>query len=687
MAEQTAKKKRRHLFSLASRQVGSYAMIQPHRAIAQTAAARKVGDARKDSEAREANRRLDREWQTQAYDYVEQIGELGYAQNLRANAVAACDFRIVKTTVADDGTTVDEASTDPRAQRVMDALVGPQGGRRELYRRGALHVSVGGDSYLLGTEVTEQTDADARPSVVRAQRPGQSLGIVWEFLSTEELQIDTSGRVTRKTDGTAPQTVPDDCYIARCWRSDARFSGRPDSEMRRVLAVCREIITYSKMIEAATQSRIPQGLLFVPDDMSFRPEGSEDSDDDESPDEFLDELFEHLVTPVTQDGSAATLVPLVLRGPASSGKEIKLIELAKPLDKWVAELREAAILRLAKGLDIPPEIISGKSSLSHWTAANLDRDFVVKHVIPVGNLLADFLTTAYLRPMLQTFEGMDATEASLFSLEFDPTEIMVREGEAEAARALHKDLALSDATLLRSNGFDEGDAPDDEELQRRVLLDLARTSPPADAVLYLGMIPGFEGIAGRLRDALPAAPTAPGAPAAAVPEAPAAEPIVPASGTPEPAQEPPAADGGKLPYGIVDRLAVAADSAVDRAIEKATSRVLPRIPGGRDRAKRVGRGQALTVFTVADLDQAGITVDSLLEDAWEPFAAKARVWLTDFLGDARAVEAVIGELTSALHEHTAREFHRPPVRYENGLRIPDKLVTDALGVALEPAAA
>lgn len=646
------------LFRRDNRRVADFAMIQPQRAIAKSSAPQRVGD-KPDQPSR-----VDRTWQSYAYDYVEQIGALGYVQHLRANAVAACELRPAELVPGEGGGTTAMPTSDPRVRRVLDAFVGPRGGQAELKRRAALHFGTAGETYLVGTP---------------ADTDGINLGILWEFLSTEELRIDAGGRVARKADGTTTRDLGEDCYVARGWRSDARFSDRADSEMRRVLNDCAEIVALSRMIQGGVRSRLPHGLLFVPDEMTFS-RGDDETGDLDDDDGFIEELFKHLTEPVEDPGAAATLVPLVLRGKGEHADKLKLVELTKPLDDWMRVLRSDALARLIRGLDISPEIVEGKANLSGLgggnVAGSIDNDFVFKHVVPIGELLADFLTYAYLRPMLEEFEGMSPEESARYVLEFDPSGIISNDDEAGSARALHDRDVISDVALVRANGFDEGDMPDDDELRRRIIMRLLFRAPQY-APQLLPHLPGFENLVLETPPDLDLGD--PARPRDVVDTLPGDGPLD---------DPPPAPTPGEAPAAIVERLATFADAALERAYERATTRLVSKAakdPSLRDRlANR--RGEALALVSPGELAALGLSARSLLEGAWDRFDLRARAWIRAWIDpyggpdvDERAAHAAAA-MVERLDAFATVNLHRALPLQPNGLRVPVDLIENALSL-------
>lgn len=646
---------RRRLFGREARQVGSFAMIQPSRAKVTSAALKKIADGGMKQQP------LASRWAADAYDYADQIGEVGFVMNLSANMGAQCNLQAQEWDLEAKEWIITE---DERCLRVLAAFQGPQGGQSELKRRAFLHLAIAGESFLVGSPTNEN---------------GVDTGILWEFLSSQELVVKRGERPERRRAGGAGEPLGDDHYIARMWRSHPQYSDLADSAMRRVLGICGEILTLTQMVDAVAKSRLNAGLLYVPDEITFAVPDDESGElpENDGIDSFIQELMEHLSAPVKDRTSAASLVPLVVRGPAALKDSVGLIDVARNLDTWAQELRKEALGRLGAGLDIDPAIVEGKASLNHWTAYNVDADFITKHVRPQGELFADFVTFAYLRPMLEEFEGLSEDESRRFRISFDPSPIVARTDEASSARVLHDMEVISNGSLLRANGFDSTDEPDEEEIKLRRAWRLLQSNPAAlgpvlGELCGLGDVDwskaGGSGGQGGEAGGGPGDLTPPDA----------------TSGQAEPPQPNFAA--------LVDRVAVAADAAVERAMERAGAKLVTKARRDitmRDRVAAVDKGRALALVRPSELEAMGLTAADLLDGAWDSLSLKVRGWLRPYLelrgrsplvADDQAALAA-SELCRRLDEYVVEHLHRTLPVGPTGLRVPDHIVMEALAGA------
>lgn len=689
----------------------SFAMQPPSRSYkVSTAALRQIGE--EPVNRRRRRRQLsqsDREWQSECFDYAEKVGELGALLEMQSNTLSLCGFPVRRwdadaaAWVAndpefDEGSEGDQAKLkadsqyDPRPGNVMRAFVGPDGGFEEQIRRAGYHLFCTGETTLLGSD--NATD-----------------GILWEFLSVEELRLNSEGVYTRHASHlSGEEKLSEDDYTARLHLSSYRYSALATSQVKRVLPILQEIVTLTMMVDAVAKSRVSANLLFIPDELTFAPdpepqEGDLDeggdpntppgdlNDDAVDEDSLIDDLFEHMTAPLTDPGSAARIVPIIIRGKAEFGKEIRVISLARELDMWAQELRMEALGRLAQGLDAPPEAMSGKGTANHWTAANIDSEFIIKHIQPMGRRIAAFLTTSYLRPMLMLFENMTAEQADQFMVEFDPSPVIARADEAKSAR----DLAewLSDEALLSANGFTKADLASSETVRQRRLWTLIKDQPGTYARL-LPLLKGFEDVDPELIG--PAQPPAP---------APGEEPQDGSEVTRD-------ADGDNIGQGdeivdetsgtetpdkpegmalLIERLVTAADADLRRARERAANKVVSSFqskPEVRTRLAQLPKNRVLCSLTTDERQSfTGRRQSALLANAWDEFETNAAYWIAEFLAERadatvaqREAMAAAATMRARLEEYGTRTLFDPITRNGNGLHVPTNLIADIIEQAV-----
>lgn len=650
------------------------------------------------------------EWQADAFVYNRLVAEVGYLHDTTAKLVAACDLPVLED-VEDPRTALvtSKPAEDPRVNRVMRALIGPVGGRKELMRRAAFHYQVAGESILAAIPLKDDL--------------GQMQGYSWEFLSPREIKTETKmvqgqqvTTVFRQSGSDDDNFLPIDASLARWWRSDPEYSARADSPMRRVLPICRELVILSEVVDAIAKSRLNAGILKVPDELGY---GADDESQEEGSEldgmnKLIQDLIEHMTAPVEDRSSAASLVPLIVSGPAEFLEKLDMLWLSRDFDKTYQDLRKELLIRIAQGLDAPPELLQGKASLNHWSAYSVDNEFVDRHVAPLGEALAEFLTVSYLRRMLVLHEGMTPEEASRYRIVFDPRPLAQRDDEAELAAGGWDRVILSDRAWLSSNGFTEADMPDDDERKRRLLEKLVLSAPGIYGPAILPVLyPELQGVVDSAIEADQAQRQRNQAEGPATPQAgdpiDAPQPVDgggPANGIPDggpPTERPdgsaPAQQSISAEDALAERLATAAHAALLRAMEKEASKILSRMNGKnpelRTRLSDVRKSDVLAQMSNDDLSAIGVEANGLFNDAWDSFSQEAEVWMQDWATSTGAAPFLAREVSKAAVKNMCQALdflarsgvgQAIPVS-SNGLRIPDSLVRRSIHRAMEDIAA
>lgn len=170
-------------------------------------------------------------------------------------------------------------------------------------------------------------------------------------------------------------------------------------------------------------------------------------------------------------------------------------------------------------------------------------DTINSHVAPKLALICDALTTQYLWPVLAELGVEDPHQYVVW---YDVGHLITRPNLSQDAMALHERKAISDEALRRATGFDEDDAPAEEDPVVSIVMAMVQSNP--------GMLrsPALPQMIQALRDivagdfaALAEQSEAPG-PDVTPPQQPAA---APPAAQPEAAAEPPSEGAPRLPMG------------------------------------------------------------------------------------------------------------------------------------------
>lgn len=403
-------------------------------------------------------RRLLQPWQTRALSYYDMVGEIKYAANYVGHAMSL--LTLIPAQIQDDGEV-----TPTTNQAVVDALGriqdpgGGKGQRNGLQQQYGKLMFLTGETYLLVSN---------DPFTGLEQ---------WEVLSTDELRV-MDGVIMRyrapslmiqdyhevKDDEFFP--IDDDSAVAyRLWRRSPRWSALADSSMAGVLLLVEELILLTAVVRARARSRqAGNGILWIDDRLSqtpLEPLGDEDPLNDI----FMQDLTEAMVASIEDEGSAAAVVPLIMRVPVPDNMSLKDMvyhqQLVDPVQLYPETgLREECIRRIAIGLDLPAEILTGMGDLTHWNAWQVDESTWKAHLQPMAEQLCSDLTQAYLRPFLR---DSGVKDWQTYCIDYDASAIINHPDRGAAADSAYDRGTLSDDTYRKAKGFDDNDAPSQQE--------------------------------------------------------------------------------------------------------------------------------------------------------------------------------------------------------------------------------
>lgn len=424
-----------------------------------------------------------REWQDEAWAYFDDVPEIKYSTWFMGNVMGKCRlFPAVIDPADPDAPPI--PATDPdaglgiavaqRAQAEIDRLRGPLGGRPEILRSSNMNLEIAGELFIIGFGPREVVIKDP----VSEEPIGTELiAEEWGVFSTSQV-VEKDGRYTvkmRPDDKDSDRALDPliDSDPIRIYQRHPRFSLEADCAMRGVLSACEALVLLDNSIKAEAKSRMSGGYLLIPNELSNGPDvETEPEDGEEAPvDAFLQEIYDGAVDPVEDPSSAAAVAPTFVRGPAEALKEFRHLTIARVGDATILPKIAALIERIARGLNLPVEIIMGHQQTTFSNAAQVKQDTFDDHFQPRCALICDALTVGFLRPNLIA-AGMDPAIAERLVVWFDPSGMIKEVNPVDSAdEGIALDL-LSDEAWRRAKGWSEDDAPDPVERLVRAVLHL-----------------------------------------------------------------------------------------------------------------------------------------------------------------------------------------------------------------------
>src|SRR6478752_2401208 len=378
------------------------------------------------------------EWQAAAWSAYEAVGEVHYGFGFVASVMSR--IRLFPAVVVgpneapvETGRATGEEEAggsliDPKLAADAEAVFNELGDKPGLVRSFTLNTLVAGEVLLCQLPTGEPA------------KPGEEPTKKWSFRSTDEVQVRVGGAVLTPMRGQAAQVnLPPDTYIARVWKQHPRWSAQPDSSMLAVADTIEELLMLQRLVRSATRSRLNAGLLFIPDGISvanatITPDPVTDEPDDpwtgEAPGavadpggQFLEQLMDSMTTPVTDEGSAAAVVPMVVTGPGELGSQITHKTFERSSDEWLVNRAERALERILQGIDVPKEVVTGLANVKYSNAVQISEDLYKANIEPLALVLSDSLTAVYLRPVLKA-NGWEDKDINRVVIWYDPSEIV-----------------------------------------------------------------------------------------------------------------------------------------------------------------------------------------------------------------------------------------------------------------------
>lgn len=402
-------------------------------------------------------------WYTQAWNYYDVIGEFRYACNWVGNLLSRATLE-----VWEDG----KPTKDENALAAMASFFGGPEGQREFLRQSGTQLTVPGDYYILGEDMGDAPDRWRVISASRLKKVGDGDNAIWK-LGKDEL---------------------DNPLVIRLWRPHPNDETKSDSPTRAVLPILSEIDNMTKYVASQLSSRIASaGIFTVPNEMTFGSVRGNVTNGDATDSQnvntglnaFLIELYETISANLADPEDASARVPVLLSGPGDSLQHMRHITFATELDKQVKSLREEAIRRLALGMDMPPEVLTGSADLNHWNAWQVEEASIKAHTEPLLQIITSGLTEKYLWPyLLEADDTLDEDTVRKFTIHADTSKIRLRPNRSKEALELYDRGILSLEATARENGFDPADIMGDDERKTWQLRKVAGGSTTPELVAW-----------------------------------------------------------------------------------------------------------------------------------------------------------------------------------------------------------
>lgn len=411
-----------------------------------TASARQV-QASKPSTYRE---RQTWTWQKKAFIYSRIIPELNFASRFYAKMLTK--LLIYPAMRAPDDTTkpIKEGLPVDLLNRIQDS----GGGRSRILSSYGRLMFLVGDGYLFGRDLDKETER-------------------WAFVNADELVISEAGIIWKPTESSEGIKLSKSTTVAyRMWTPDPEWSGEAESPMRAGIQIAEELDLLSKAVMATATSRMLNGMLKIPQELSF---GADDPglDDDPEANPFLQEALDHFAGAIENPGTPEGLMPWFVEGAYEYLDRLEWESLHDAATDYLEQnLRKEAVDRLAIGMDMPPEILKGMAEANHWGARQIMHDTWRSHGSVIAEQFCDDLADAYLRPALREAGYEDWSKVVIA---YDDSNVVVPPDRTDDADKADDRGKVNDAGYRKMKGIPESDKPSDEEMRIHLAVKLRDT--------------------------------------------------------------------------------------------------------------------------------------------------------------------------------------------------------------------
>jgi hypothetical protein len=427
------------------------------------------------TKALDRRQRAPQAWQTAAWSFAKQIGEIKYAFNLTANITSRARFYAglidnndeapvdVESFVRSVGEAVESqqhADSLLEAAKIADEAIRDffRGGQARLTRILAWNLQVVGEAYIFDNY-------------------GK-----WDVASTNEIIWGDPVRVNRSRVGgrqgeAAGQPLKQGAYVARVYREDPQYAADADSNMLGVLDACEQVVLSDQQMRMMTRSRFAAPIWSIP--------AGTTSLNGKDIDEAVRELAQG---PIEDEASLYSIVPLLIQLPPEG--KMERLDLGRTVTEADIKLQENYLQRILDGLDIPKDMVSGMDGVRYSNALAVNDNYYKGHIEPLIVLICDILTYAYLRPMLHK-AGVSEDIMDRFVVWYNPAAIVTRPDRSASADTGAAAGRISDAAWRRAHGYSEHDAPTPDEVLRRLAIARAVIPPDMSPALIEMLNPEF----------------------------------------------------------------------------------------------------------------------------------------------------------------------------------------------------
>lgn len=403
-------------------------------------------------------------WQERALRVIDLIPELDYVSRFYARMLG--QLRIFPAVRTPDGG-LEEITEGPPVD-ILARIKDSGGGISQILTSYGRLGFVTGEGNLFGYDLDTETET-------------------WTYVWNSELKVDRNGDGSIKKIIWTPspdasgqrEFTAEEAVVYKLWTPHPRRSGEATSPMRAIVEgdIAEELIALTKSVRSQATTRTTRGILLIPQEISPPPvEEGMDENPDVSP--WIKLIAEHFELQVDQAGSPAASAPYLMEVPYEYIDRIRLVELHNPQHDYLEkDLRQEAVLRVARGVDFPAEALLGIGTTNHWAALQILMDMWHSHGAPKAREFCDDLHAAYYRPALRE-AAVENWQDILIG--YDPSKVTVKPNRSDDARYALQLEAIGPSGYRKMLDIPEDYAPTAAERAQMQDTKKPQPSPPRD---------------------------------------------------------------------------------------------------------------------------------------------------------------------------------------------------------------
>lgn len=432
-------------------------------------------------------RYTDEAWQTEAWGFYETNGELSYTADYIGAAQSLVRYYIRH--VDENGVPQAEVKDDPVIAKLGAEMLG--GPIQATQVRGALGIAltVAGDCYLIAQAAT-----DVLPDT-------------WTVVASRFVRFPGAGKVSVDFgNGKFVSINPQRSLVMRVWRQSAQRPLLARASTRALLGDFDLLQKLRLFMRSELNSRIASGpgVQFMPSELTYP--GDADNNIPAGAAGAAQQMYESWASNIEGLGTAAAVGPTILEGPIDVIERIpQPHQFVIPLSERSMDYRRELIQTIARGMNVPSDVVEGMRNANHWQSWWATEEFTTKTVAPDSALICDALNKGWLQAALKA-KGKDPARYTVW---YDLAPLHNSADKFTDTLNLYREGAVSLETLLKSANYTLADAPENKELLQRKLWTIVERDPSllqSEGVReFLGL--EIEGFVPELATPPPAPPT------------------------------------------------------------------------------------------------------------------------------------------------------------------------------------